>query len=101
MAGEDGSAGVCRSESLLLIAHWIVTAENEVSAYHRDVHETFGEQLARWVIKDWLQEVEGMEWPPSGDQVWKEITARSKGRLGIRLASQGSASTSREYGERP
>jgi hypothetical protein len=67
------------------IACWLLAAEAEIAAYHRVVHQLYGEDLAGWAVADWLESLDAMSWPPYDDGVWRTLTIGSVLRLSARI----------------
>jgi hypothetical protein len=62
------------------------SAEKELAAYAGAVQELFGSEQARRSIADWMQELQGMDWP-DGDRVpdWRRVTIAAATRLASRV----------------
>ena len=69
---------------------FLILAEKELSAFICAVDQLFGAEQARQSALDWIQELEGMEWPP-GESIpdWRRATVGASARLGALLHSSG------------
>ena len=69
-----------------LTAELLPCAEKELAAYALAVQEVFGCDESRQSIEDWMEEIEGMDWP-SGDAIpdWRLLSIAAAVRLARRV----------------
>ena len=69
-----------------LTAELLPCAEKELAAYAQAVQEVFGSEQARQSVQDWVEEIEGTDWP-SGDAIpdWRLLSIAAAVRLARRV----------------
>ncbi|MGB8916585.1 MAG: hypothetical protein WCC89_06975 [Candidatus Sulfotelmatobacter sp.] len=69
-----------------LTAELLPSAEKELAAYALAVQEVFGCDESRQSIEDWMQEIEGMDWPSeSAIPDWRLLSIAAAVRLARRV----------------
>ena len=69
-----------------LTAELLPCAEKELAAYAQAVQALFCSEQARQSVQDWVEEIEGMDWP-SGDAIpyWRLLSIAAAVRLARRV----------------
>ncbi len=65
----------------------VSTAERELAAFAGAVNELFGAAAATQSVEDWMEELQGMDWP-DGEATpdWRQVTVAAAARLARRVS---------------
>jgi hypothetical protein len=69
-----------------IVADLLITAERELAAFYRAVVRRYGPEEARKAARDWIEEVETMDWPVDGAiPNWRHATIVAADSLASRV----------------
>ena len=67
------------------VAELMTTAETELAAFYEAVFRRYGPKEAKKAARDWIEEVETMDWPADGALPnWRHVTIAAADCLALR-----------------
>jgi hypothetical protein len=67
------------------LAELMTTAETELAAFYEAVFRRYGPKEAKKAARDWIEEVETMDWPADGALPnWRHVTIAAADCLALR-----------------
>lgn len=74
MCDKETSSSV-ETQQAEIIADLLLTAERELASFYETIEKRYGTEEARKAARDWIEEVETMDWPAAGTiPNWRHVS---------------------------
>jgi hypothetical protein len=85
-AKETSSSVETQQASVEMIADLLLTAERELAAFYEVIEKRYGPEEAWKAARDWIEEVETMDWPAEGTiPNWRHASIVAADSLAFRV----------------